>query len=253
MKYTFQPKNHLDAFDFFMQVPFYSLWDVFYKKNLELNFDEIKSIELNLKSPGSFKIFYSAKKLHGDISIKEKIEDYDFSNIEIKRVNKSFFTILLASMKFALKFTFSRYSPALWAIASSLIVVFIFWLLFVQNTYFNPQIVGNDFCDLNCVNGLWKKIMYSYMRMTSLGVGIMAMIYLCFFKAKKSSEASYCICMQSTSLTILVMLSFNLFKDLEKISTPRFQTQTQIVYKPHYFKMTAQRGIASQKGVDKVD
>lgn len=253
MKYTFSPKTHLDAFSFFMQVPFYSIWDVFYKRDLVFNSDEVTSVELNLNESPTYRMFYNTKDFYGYVDIREKFSRADCMKVEVKTVNKSFLVILNESLKDSWDLTFHRYSPVLWIVATTILTTFFYWLFTVPYHVLNPEIVGNTMCDLNCVNMAWKRIMNFQMNVSLFFASMVVLCYLTFYKAKKYKEAKFYRSIQTSSLIVFAFLSFRMAGDLKKFFTPEFQTQIQMVYEPHNFQTTAERGIASQKGFDKVD
>ncbi|MEA9355142.1 hypothetical protein SHI21_02970 [Bacteriovorax sp. PP10] len=253
MKYTFAPKTHLDAFSFFMQVPFYSMWDVFYKKDLVFSGDEVTSIELNLNESPTYRMFYNAKSFHGYIDIREKFIRDDFMNVEVKTVNKNFQAICQESLKEGWDLTFHRNSPVLWVVATSIIVTFFYWLFSVPFNFLNPEIVGNTLCDLNCVNTAWKKVMTIYMSMSVSMACLFVTAYLILFRAKLYKEARFYRSIQTSAILVFTVSSFRMAADVKKVFTQEFSTQVQMVYQPQNFKTTAERGIASQKGFDKVD
>ena len=248
MKYTFTPKNHLDAFSFFMQVPSYGLWSVVYKKDLVFKNEEISYVEINTEENVSYRMFYKTKYFHGHVDIREKFNRADFVDVNVKPVQKKWSDIFSEAMQDSLNLTFYRHSPVLWVMASTILVTFLFWFFSVPFNLLNPEIVGNSFCDLDCVNTLWKKIMNVYMSLAVSVAGLAVVAYLNFFKSKKYTEAKFIRSMQTSSFIVLIFLSFRLTADIKKVSTPRFMTENQIVFKPHYFKSTNERAIASQKG-----
>lgn len=253
MKYTFAPKTHLDAFSFFMQVPFYSMWDVVNKKDLVFDGDEVTSIELNAIEGPTYRMFYKAKGFHGYVDIREKFSRADCMSAEVKVVNKNFMMIFQESLKDSWDLTFHRYSPVLWMVAMTILVTFAYWLFSVPYNFLNPEIVGNTMCDLNCVNTAWKKIMTVQMSMSVSFAGMFVLAYLTFFKARVYKEAKFFRSVQTSAFIVFAFLSFRMAGDMKKFFTPEFQTQIQMVYEPHKFQTTAERGIASQKGFDKVD
>lgn len=248
MKYTFTPKNHLDALSFFMQVPSYGLWSVLYKKDLEFKSEEISYVEINSEENVSYRMFYKTNHFYGYVDIRDKFNRADFSDVNVKPVQKKFSNIFSEAMQDSWDLTFYRHSPVLWVLGSTILVTFLFWLFSVPFNFLNPEIVGNSFCDLECVNTLWKKIMSVYMSLAVSVAGLIVVVYLNFFKTKKYTEAKYIRSIQTSSFIVLMFLSFRLTADIKKVSTPRFMTENQIVFKPHYFKSTNERGIASQKG-----
>lgn len=253
MKYIYSPKTHLDAFSFFMQVPFYSMWDVVNKKDLVFDGDEVTSIELNINESPTYRMFYKAKGFHGYVDIREKFSRADCMNAEVKTVNKNFMTIVHESFKDGWGLTFHRHNPTLWIIATIILTTFVFWLLTVPFQLLNPEIVGNTMCDLNCVNLAWKKIMHFQLNVTIFFTCMFVLGYLAFFKAKIYKEAKYFRSIQTTAFILFTSLSITMVSDLKKFFETEFQTQIQMVYKPQNFKSTAERGIASQEGVHKVD
>jgi hypothetical protein len=253
MKSTFTPKTYLDAFSFFMQVPFYSMWDVFYKKDLVFSGDEVTSIELNLNESPTYRMFYNAKSFHGYVDIREKFSKDEFMNVEVKTVNKNFQVICQESLKEGWELTFHRNSPILWIVTTTIIMTFFYWLFSVPFNFLNPEIVGNTLCDLNCVNTAWKKVMTVYMNISISTVSLFVMAYLIFFKAKIYKEAKMYRSIQTSAFIVFSFISVRMAADVKKVFTQEFSTQVQMVYQPQNFKTTAERGIASQKGFDKVD
>lgn len=253
MKYTFAPKTHLDAFSFFMQVPFYSMWDVVTKKDLIFDGEEVTLIELNVIEGPGYRMFYKAKGFHGYVDIREKFSRADCMRAEVKIVNKTLMMIFKESLKDSWDLTFHRYSPVLWMVATTVLVTFSYWLFSVPYNFLNPEIVGNTMCDLNCVNTAWKKIMTVQMSMSVSIAGMLVLAYLTFFKAYVYKEAKFFRSVQTSAFIVFAFLSFRMAGDMKKFYTHEFQTQIQMVYEPHTFQTTAERGIASQKGFDKVD
>jgi hypothetical protein len=253
MKYSITPKNHLDAFSFFMQVPFYSIWDVLCKKELIFDHDEITSIELNLIASPTYRMIYKAHGFYGYVDIREKFSRADFMNVEVKTVNKSFMVIFQESLKDSWNLTFHRYSPVLWILATTILTTFVYWLLTVPYHILNPEIVGNTMCNLNCVNTAWKKIMNLQMHLSLFFACMAVLVYLTFFKAKVYNEAKFYRSIQTSAFIVFSFLSIRMLSDVNVFFSSEFQTQIQMVYEPQNFKTTAERGIASQKGVSKVD
>ncbi len=253
MKYIFTPKTHLDAFSFFMQVPFYSLLDVFYKRDLVFHDNELTSIELNLNESPTYRLLYKAHDFHGYVDIREKFSRSEFMNVEVKTVNKNFMTIFQESLKDSWDLTFHRYSPVLWIVATTILVTFVYWLFSVPYNLLNPEIVGNTMCDLSCVNTAWKKIMNFQMNMSICFAGLFVLAYLTFFKAKFYKEAKFFRSVQTSAFIVFAFLSIRMAGEMKVFFSHEFQTKIKMVYEPHSFQTTAERGIASQKGFDKVD
>lgn len=249
MVYKFKAKNYRRAFGFFHEVPFYSLKDFLFKRDLLIKASDIQYVEKMAlgKRPPKYSLYIKNEKHEGLISIRNG-EIGSFSHYEMREVSSD--KVFWELLNF-LSFESLLRSPLTYTLLLSLLS----YLIFIEgkSTLF-PEILSpagyvNAYCNVTCVKGagliFW---VMSFLVFNVFGSFFIALAFLINSKKirkidlyqKTIKESLILLVVQGILVYQMIFLAFDqgIFKSAHFIYQRR--------YNPDYFKTHNYREISSQ-------